>query len=402
MANVIDLDGGEDEIQYTWEALPGNPHAVTLEEPSVFIGDVIILSTPERPYSNELGSENVILKLSGLQVSDTPYQFKLTATDAHGASSYETYTVNASHTNILRIIDENPSFSGTNYSESQGYTVRVFGTPGDSLSLLADFGGIANDTGGRMIVKSISNTIIADINTLVLSSSFTFSLGIGPDGYTDIKTTVTAFGTNQNTGGIISGRLRVSSELNRAVVMSAKANGVTDTTCFDVETYVSLANGRSKKLKNIEKGDELIGFSFTNNSSEDEKETMKWRGVLAEAIKTTVTVVKKESFSAPMYYEITTDDGKVIKVTGEHPLLTTENQSEVKWTKASDVFTGMYLIDRKGETKKVTQFKLIKKALEVAVLDVESIDNYVIGDIVAHNAEIVLREDGTVDNVTKK
>ena len=56
----------------------------------------------------------------------------------------------------------------------------------------------------------------------------------------------------------------------------------------------------------------------------------------------------------------------------------------------------MYLIDRNGRTKLITSVKLIKEPLEVAVLDVESVDNYVIGDVVAHNAEIITTEDGTV------
>ena len=42
-------------------------------------------------------------------------------------------------------------------------------------------------------------------------------------------------------------------------------------------------------------------------------------------------------------------NGKTIKVTGDHPLLTSVNDlgTELRWIKAGEVNSGMYLIDRK-------------------------------------------------------
>ncbi len=154
--------------------------------------------------------------------------------------------------------------------------------------------------------------------------------------------------------------------------------------CFDVESLVLMASGQSKKLKNIEIGDKLQGLSFPNEIDESAGDYMVWNGKLNEAVKAEVTVVNKRASLQPNYYEIKTAD-TTIKATGQHPLLITEDSENVKWVCVKNVSPDMLLIDKTGKTKTIESIIFKEEPLEVILLDVEDVDNYVISGIVAHN-----------------
>ncbi|KQB39451.1 fibronectin type III domain-containing protein [Flavobacterium aquidurense] len=157
-----------------------------------------------------------------------------------------------------------------------------------------------------------------------------------------------------------------------------------DIQCFDVESLVTMASGQSKKLKNIVIGDKLQGFSFPNEIDESDGDYMIWNGKLNEAAKAEVTVVNKITSIQPSYYEIKTAD-TTLKVTGQHPLLVSEDGENVKWVCVKNVLPYMLLIDKNGKTKTIESIVFVEEPLEVALLDVETVDNYVISGIVAHN-----------------
>jgi hypothetical protein len=156
--------------------------------------------------------------------------------------------------------------------------------------------------------------------------------------------------------------------------------------CFDVESLVTMASGRSKKLKNIVVGDVLQGFSFPNEIDESEGDYMLWTGKLEEAAKAEVTVVAKRTSTEPNYYEIKTAD-TTIKVTAEHPLLITQDGENLQWISVKNITENMSLIDKNGKPKPIESVVFKEEALEVALLDVESVDNYIISGIVAHNSK---------------
>lgn len=160
-----------------------------------------------------------------------------------------------------------------------------------------------------------------------------------------------------------------------------------DPSCFDVESLVTMASGQSKKLKNIVIGDKLQGFSFPNEIDESAGNYFLWNGKLNEAVKAEVTVVNKTTSVQPNFYEIKTAD-TIIKVTGEHPLLVTEDGENLKWISAKNVQQTMLLIDKLGKTKPIESISFKEEPLEVALLDVEDVDNYVISGIVAHNTKV--------------
>lgn len=157
-----------------------------------------------------------------------------------------------------------------------------------------------------------------------------------------------------------------------------------DIQCFDVESLVTMASGQSKKLKNIVIGDKLQGLTFPNEIDESDGDYMIWNGKLNEAAKAEVTVVNKITSVQPNYYEIQTAD-KTLKVTGQHPLLVSEDGENVKWVCVKNILPTMLLIDKTGKTKAIESILFVEEPLEVALLDVETVDNYVISGIVAHN-----------------
>jgi len=154
--------------------------------------------------------------------------------------------------------------------------------------------------------------------------------------------------------------------------------------CFDVESLVTMASGQSKKLKNVVIGDKLQGLTFPNEIDESDGDYMLWNGFLSEASKAEVIVVNKKTSVQPAYYEIETED-TTFKVTGQHPLLATEDGENLKWVCTKDVSQNMLLIDKAGKTKAIKSITYKEEPLEVALLDVETVDNYVISGIVAHN-----------------
>jgi hypothetical protein len=154
--------------------------------------------------------------------------------------------------------------------------------------------------------------------------------------------------------------------------------------CFDVESLVTMASGQSKKLKNIVVGDKLHGLTFPNEIDESDGDYMLWNGKLSDAAKAEVTVVNKRTSVQPNYFEIKTTDN-TIKVTGEHPLLVTEDGENLKWVRSKSVTESMHLIDKTGKTKAIESIIFKDEPLEVALLDVENVDNYIISGIVAHN-----------------
>ncbi|MFH7017169.1 fibronectin type III domain-containing protein [Flavobacterium sp. FlaQc-47] len=156
--------------------------------------------------------------------------------------------------------------------------------------------------------------------------------------------------------------------------------------CFDVESLVTMASGQSKKLKNIVVGDKLQAFSFANQIDESEGDYMLWSGKLNEATKTEVIVVNKTTSIQPNYYEIKTAD-TTLKATEQHPLLVTEDGENVQWVCIKNVTESMFLIDKTGKTKAIESIQFKEEPLEVALLDVETVDNYIISGIVAHNSK---------------
>jgi hypothetical protein len=283
--------------------------------------------------------------------ANTSYSFYIMAKDAEGNSSLESNTINPTTTNVDTTIPTN--FDGYLQSENEMFI---------SWNAPASPGVISYDIWRRQAGSGTSSPH----DTTPGSRTYYYDTGLFDTTYFFQVRALYNTGYSGFTGEVgITTEPRVIE-------------------CFDVESLVTMASGQSKKLKNIVVGDKLQGFSFPNEIDESDGDYMIWSGKLDEASKTEVTVVNKITSVQPEYYEIKTAD-TTIKVTGQHPLLVTEDGENVQWVCVKNVLPGMLLIDKTGKTKAIESMTFKEEPLEVALLDVENVDNYVISGIVAHN-----------------
>ncbi|AXT59696.1 hypothetical protein D1816_04765 [Aquimarina sp. AD10] len=163
---------------------------------------------------------------------------------------------------------------------------------------------------------------------------------------------------------------------------------IDSSSCFDLESKVVMANGRSKKLANIKVGDKLRGYNFPNRIDANSDTYTEWSGMLKEAKVVEVEVKDMLVKTVESYVRLTMVDGTILNVTKDHPLLVSKDEKEVSWIKPSDLRSGLFLIDKDGKPQEIDSKKTINKSLEIGVLDVENIDNYMIQGFIVHNAEI--------------
>lgn len=171
--------------------------------------------------------------------------------------------------------------------------------------------------------------------------------------------------------------------------MSTSASAVSKgIKCFDVTTTVPLYDGGEKRLGDVEVGDTLIGLDYPNRIDASEGDYMNWKGRISEGTLCPVTVLRKSTFVVDEYLQISLANDQHIRVTAAHPVLTCTGGDELAWIKPMDLRKGMSLLAPSGNTIDITEVLTVEEPIEVAVLDVESVDNFSVGGIVAHNAEI--------------
>lgn len=355
------------------------------------------------------------------------YQLKLKATDEDGGITESIFDVNITEEpKITAVRSYLEPVVDTTLRVSEPYLLRgrridVEGHPFQSVDLLAKITSNSTISGSaRIYFINTSNTV--DTTDYTFNSEgpdLPFNVVLDTDGFAKLWISFTpdladvtngnidntyelyaniALASNENNSATIGRVFDAYGDLDTEIIDDTSGGGDSTTGggggCFDIESYVSLASGSSKKLKNINIGDKLIALDFPNRIDESKGDYLQWDGVLSKASKAEVTVVGKTTYTATSYYKIITTDGKTIKVTEEHPLLASQDGLDVKWIRTKNILPSMHLVDRNGQTKKIKSIEFINQNLEVALLDVESIDNYLISGIVAHNRKFY------VDNIS--
>ncbi len=159
--------------------------------------------------------------------------------------------------------------------------------------------------------------------------------------------------------------------------------------CFDLESNILMASGRSKKLRNILVGDELTVYNFNPQLPSGNKELMLLDDLMENAVKGTSKVVDFATKTVDEYREITLVNGEVLTITPSHPVLASRNREEVAWLLPDDLRAGTFLIDKNGRLVEIESKKTIKKPLEIGLLQLESGDNYFVQGCMVHNPTIV-------------
>lgn len=393
IATVNDSDSANNSLIFNWEFISG---------PAVpgdwFTGTKQI---------NTDNSISIPLSIIGMSTTTTanPYKFKFTVTDNFGAKTEQIITINVTRQAEITNYSVIPAESIN--SSSRNYVTRVTGTPGETVSIKASISdltnlvGIGGYTTGNMIVrlnsfngdlvKNFFVTNTTDLSTLVHN----FNITIGQSGTTDIYTNISvsealiASNITEDLYLSLNGQLEIVNSSQAAYMRAEYLYTYTGGgSCFDTESLITMASGQSKKLKNVVAGDKLAALNFPNLIDESQSNYLDWKGKLNEATKAEVTVVGKTTHTVQEYYEILLADSHIVKVTAGHPLLVTEDNENVLWIKVRNINENMKLIDKNGTPKAITSITLKNETLEVALLDVEDIDDYVVSGIIAHNIPI--------------
>ncbi|WP_028888354.1 PKD domain-containing protein [Tenacibaculum ovolyticum] len=162
--------------------------------------------------------------------------------------------------------------------------------------------------------------------------------------------------------------------------------------CFDLESDVLMANGRSKKLKNIIVGDELRIFDFAKNLPAGNEEFELLSELMKGATKEVSKVVDFGTKKVSEYRKITLLNGGILQITPSHPILASRDKEEVAWLLPDDLRGGYYIVDKDGSLVEIESKKTVKESLEIGILQLEKGDNYFIEGCMVHNAQIVRAE----------
>ncbi len=304
--------------------------------------------------TNILNPNELSTKVNKLEAGN--YVFRLTATDNNGASSASDVNVCVKPKGVVKI----------SVSPKEKHNISASGTVFEV--------NVKSNTDWSIQAKG--------------NSSVTPSSGIGNG-----KVTVKIHKNNSRASLLGHVEFRAEDKVTN-FVWSQKGIKIDDDDfdddirCFDLESNVVMANGRSKKLKNIKIDDELLGVSFSKNIPAAGK-FINAEDVLEKTKKSKVKVVDFGIETVDEYRRITLLNNTIIDVTASHPLLSSKDQKELAWLTPDELRAGMYLIDKNGKFVEIESKRTIKETLEIGVLHVKGGDNYMIQGVIVHNAKVV-------------
>jgi hypothetical protein len=156
--------------------------------------------------------------------------------------------------------------------------------------------------------------------------------------------------------------------------------------CLHEDTLMTMFDGTQKLLKDIVIGDELMGYHIDGMIDEEEPGWENWtteNHLSGEIVPVTVTGVKQDAYSS--YYLINND----IKITKQHRFFASTDAITWTWIDSTDLKVGDKLLDIDKNIIEITSKLYIQEALHVVVLDVETTDNYFVGqsNILIHNSD---------------
>jgi len=157
--------------------------------------------------------------------------------------------------------------------------------------------------------------------------------------------------------------------------------------CHVAGEMITLANGETKAIENIQIGDILLSYDI-NGYDGSEDAYREWSSHVdnleGEFTSVEVTNVTVDTYSS--YYNF--NEGS-LKITFEHPVLIKDVNNMVSWKKASDVNVGEFMLNEDSQWILVNTKSLVKTAQPFSTwsIDVESEDVYFANGILVHNAE---------------
>ena len=144
-------------------------------------------------------------------------------------------------------------------------------------------------------------------------------------------------------------------------------------------------DGTTKLAKDLEIGDQLIGYYIPGMIPEQEEGWADWtESVEVEGTyeKTTLVAIKLDTFSS--YFLINND----LKITLEHQILINKKDTNIwAWVDTPFIEVGDKMKGNNNEIIEVQSIQEINETITVVSPDVEKLDNYLAGEnpVIIHN-----------------
>jgi hypothetical protein len=158
--------------------------------------------------------------------------------------------------------------------------------------------------------------------------------------------------------------------------------------CLDENTPIPMWDGTTKLLKDVERGDALVGYYIDDMIDEDIPGWENWKtsdplsGII---IPVTVVFAAKDTYDS--YFIINNE----IKITKKHRFFA-NNGVDISWSwiDSSELQQGYKIMSINKEIIVISSIELINKKISVVTLDVEETDCYFAGTsgILVHNQDV--------------
>ena len=273
--------------------------------------------------------------------------------DAVGTLNGYTYAVeNTQETYRLSFEGSGSNFTSRIASRSENFTWSV--ASGTTISL--------NSNNGETAVFTVSNRPNTT-GTLQPVSLNTLRVKFA-DGFND-------HATNYNTNR------------DKPVYSVDSYDGNSTALCLTADTGVTLLDGTTIEIGDIEEGMKLRGYILGGLLPAEEQNLLDWSSDNLESFETEVNVVNVVFSFAERIYNI--NDGH-ITATAEHPFVVKDATSNIyKFKTVHTLQVGDSLIKGTGEHIEITSIEIEEGTREIVSIDVDGSDTYLANGYITHN-----------------
>lgn len=175
------------------------------------------------------------------------------------------------------------------------------------------------------------------------------------------------------------------SNIDKTVYSVDSYDGNATALCLPVDTLVTLPDGSTIEIGDVEEGMELRGFEI-ETLGEQEGDYLGWSADNLRTSNETVTVKDVVFSFAKKMYSI---NGGELIATPEHPVLVRDSEdNSFKFKQIHRIVVGDYLIKHNGgsvEQVIVTDVEIQNGTEEIVTIDVEPQDTYLSNGFISHN-----------------
>lgn len=189
--------------------------------------------------------------------------------------------------------------------------------------------------------------------------------------------------------GLIAGRVKVDVKNNGTIKVeydpgsstggdggSSGGSSSSGGTCFVAGTKITMSDGTLKNIEDVKAGEEVLTFNEEKGENESQK------------------VLETKSHLSNHYYDVKFEDGTVLKVTENHPLLSRNGWSAInveaalndKGVECRDLVVGDEILSSNGNYRKIVSMD--RQDGEIVVYDLSKVavtHTFFVEGLVAHN-----------------